>query len=108
MNSVENKDQLAIRYKNLIEAKMNYLYHKQQMERFERVVNQNLTVQEFKENSFDSDSVATAFKLLGDDFCVEKSEYVKSKISFKDVEVCLHDSAPMSSNALRSIVGEGK
>lgn len=104
----ENKDQLAIRYKALIEAKMNYLYHKKQMNKYQRYVDQNLTVQEHKEECFSSDSVATAFKLLGDEFHIEKSEHVRSKITFKDIEVCLHDSSPMSSTALKCIVKEGE
>ena len=87
-NSMETKE----RYKHYIETKMQYLYHKRQMERMKGMCRALLLMSENDDQwHINGNAAKDAFKILSDEFEVQKADYVATELKYMGDTFSLHD-----------------
>ena len=84
---------------------MNLLQLRFEVKEARDIVNSLTLISESDGDNIAFKDAQGAFKLLDDEYKVTKADYVQSKISYKNVEVCLHES-DNGTKSLKMIINE--
>ena len=78
------------RYESLIKSSLEIQQKRIEINRELRIIADNITASELTTRSFDREAANKAILILKDTLNLEKANYVKGAVNYKDVKISLH------------------